>query len=304
MTKHENYIIETKNLSFSFGKFKVLNKISLHVPQGSIYGFLGPNGAGKTTTIKILLSLLKIKSHKAYLFGKDITGWRLYTLERTGAMVEMPSLYDHLTGYENVEITRILRGLDKKRTDEVLKIVHMTRDAQRFVRHYSTGMKQRLSLAAALLSEPELLILDEPINGLDPGGIIEIRNLLIKLNQTRGITIFLSSHILSEIEKLCTHVAIINKGNLLYQGTMEELQQKKTSINRLNIETDDNEKAAGILRKEYTVVPGENNLICEYKAKDESANIIRLLVENGLAVYQAKIEVTDLEDSFLSIINQ
>lgn len=228
-------IIQTEDLRFSFNHHPVLNGFDLEVPRGSIFGFLGPNGAGKSTTIKVILGLLRVPSKMLTIFGMHHSGSSIEILAKIGAMVESPSLYDHLSARRNLEITRRLRKIPPSRIEEVLRIVNLGGDANRAVKQFSTGMKQRLSLAIALLDEPELLILDEPINGLDPSGIIEIRNLLTDLNRNQGCTIFLSSHILDEIEKICSHVAVINKGKLLYQGDTEGLLRQSSLQDKLII---------------------------------------------------------------------
>ncbi|MEO8795829.1 MAG: ATP-binding cassette domain-containing protein, partial [Daejeonella sp.] len=202
------FIIETRNLSYSFAKQKVLDDVSLQVPAGSIYGFLGPNGAGKTTTIKILLNLLRSDKNNVLLFGDEINTNRIKILSRIGALVEQPAIYNHLTGKENLYNRAMLLGISKQRIELVQNITGIGQYAGKKAGKYSLGMKQRLGIALALLPDPELLLLDEPTNGLDPNGIIEIRKLLQKLT-SEGKTVFVSSHILSEVEKMATHVGII-----------------------------------------------------------------------------------------------
>ena len=204
-------IIQTRGLDFYFKDFKALDQVNLNVPAGSIYGFLGPNGAGKTTTIRILLDLFHPKPGQVQVFGKDLGKNRVEILGKIGALIENPSIYKHLSGRQNLEVIRKMVGVPKSRIDEVLQIVRLVDNADKRAKNYSLGMCQRLGLAAALLTDPELLILDEPTNGLDPSGIIEMRELIIRLNKEHGKTIFLSSHILSEIEKLATDVAIIDQ---------------------------------------------------------------------------------------------
>ncbi len=296
-------IIHTHSLTFAFNHHRVLNDIDLDVPTGSIFGFLGPNGAGKSTTIKSLLGLLQVEKGMVELFGMPLEENKTKLLARIGAMVESPSLYDHLNARRNLEITRRLRGVPASRIEEVLEIVGLTADAHRLVRQYSTGMKQRLSLAIALLGNPELLILDEPINGLDPSGIIEIRTLLQNLNRQQNCTIFLSSHILDEIEKLCTHVGVIQKGRILYQGGMEGLLQRYSRKEVLLIRTSDNKAAAGLL-KDYGATLRRDEVAAAFTGKEESAMIIRTLVESAIQVYEARLDRSDLEDSFLKILEE
>ncbi|HUM66224.1 MAG TPA: ATP-binding cassette domain-containing protein, partial [Chitinophagaceae bacterium] len=234
-------VIETTSLNYSFRYgTKTLDDINLVVPKGSIYGFLGPNGAGKTTTLRLLLGLLKNQQGGLRIFGKDFNSHRIEILKRLGSLIEQPSLYLHLTARENLEIYRLVYKVDKSRIDEVLKIVGLDQTGKKKARQFSLGMKQRLSIAIALLHQPELLILDEPTNGLDPNGIIETRELIRKLNVEHGATVIVSSHILNEVERMATHVGIIHKGKMLFQGPLTELQQMKTRQTSLQIETSDN----------------------------------------------------------------
>lgn len=296
-------VISIDNLSFGYHNKQVLDKICLNVPEGSIYGFLGPNGAGKTTTIKILLGLLKVADGHVSLFEKDINTHRIEGLKLTGAMVEDPSLYDHLNARENLKINCIIRKVPTTRIEEVLSQVGLTTEAHRKVRTYSSGMKQRLALAQALLPNPRLLMLDEPINGLDPAGIIEIRNLLLDLNQNHGITIFLSSHILPEIEKLCSHVAVINKRNILYQGSMNGLLNTGTNGARLIVETDQPAKTKELLSGLYHVeVSGANKIIVNLLDRNEAKDIAKRLVNAGIGILLLQPETHELEASFLELL--
>jgi ABC-type multidrug transport system ATPase subunit len=197
-------VINTNGLTFNFGSQTVVKELSLQVPEGSIYGFLGPNGAGKTTTIKLLLNLLQTQEGGIEIFGFDFKTHRTEILSQVGSLIEQPAIYAHLTGRENL-INRAI-------------LLHLTQAANKKAGNYSLGMKQRLGIALALLSDPKLLILDEPTNGLDPNGIIEIRELLKKLVSEHKKTVFISSHLLGEIERMATHVGIINNGQLLFQG--------------------------------------------------------------------------------------
>ena len=296
-------IISIENLSFGYRQKMVLENIGLEVPEGSIYGFLGPNGAGKTTSIKILLGLLRVPDNRVSLFGKDINHHRVEGLKLTGTMVEDPSLYDHLNATENLRNNCIIRGVDRKRIAIVLEQVGLTADAHRKVRTYSSGMKQRLALAQALLPEPKLLMLDEPINGLDPAGIIDIRNLLLDLNVNHGITIFLSSHILTEIEKLCSHVAVVHNKHILYQGSMEGLLNSHRNGVRLIVETDQPEKAKLLLEKEYIIeTSGANKIIVHLPDRNATIPLARLLVEAGIGILMLHPDNHELETSFLELL--
>ena len=201
--------ITTFRLTRRFGDLTAVADLDLQVPGGSVYGFLGPNGAGKTTTIRLLLGLIRPNAGEVRLFGQSLRDGRMTLLRRVGALVETPSLYPHLTGRENLEVTRRLLDARQEQINRALAIVKLEQDAHRRVAHYSSGMRQRLGLALALLGEPELLILDEPTNGLDPAGIREMRDLICRLPEEHGVTVFLSSHLLNEVEQVATHIGII-----------------------------------------------------------------------------------------------
>ncbi len=216
-------IIQTTALSYNYSKKEqTLRDINLTIERGSVYGFLGPNGSGKTTTLSLLLGLLKLQLGNIRIFGKELKNDRIDILKRVGSLIETPSLYGHLTAKENLEVYRHIYGASKARVDEVLKIIELDYTGKKPVKKFSLGMKQRLSIALALLPNPELLILDEPSNGLDPAGIIELRKLIRTLNKAFGMTIVISSHLLSEVEKMVSHVGIIYKGSMLFQGTLPE----------------------------------------------------------------------------------
>ena len=298
-----NLAIETVGLTYNFGAQTVVKNLSLQVPIGSIYGFLGPNGAGKTTTIKILLNLLKSPSDQVFIFGKDITTHRIASLKRMGALVEQPAIYGHLTGKENLLNRCLLLGIKKSKVTEMLSIVGLADAANKKAGKYSLGMKQRLGIALALVSDPELLLLDEPTNGLDPNGIIEIRNLMIDLTTKHNKTILVSSHLLAEIERTATHVGIINKGELLFQGTITDLQN--LSKPTIKIETDHAEKTAVLLAEVAEIIEQkENTTTIIFKSREDMANINTLLVQNGIKVYAIGIERKDLENLFLDITSK
>jgi ABC-type multidrug transport system ATPase subunit len=220
----QHLAIQTVNLTFRRGDTPVINDLNLHVPQGSIFGLLGPNGSGKTTTIRLLLGLLRPASGTAHILGLPFEKHQREILTRIGSLVELPTLYLHLTGYENLEINRLLRNLPKTHIASTLQAVGLESFANKKVGTYSLGMRQRLGIALALVGNPELLILDEPTNGLDPAGILDMRNLILELNREHGKTILISSHILPEVEKIATDLAILNDGRMLYQGSLEELK--------------------------------------------------------------------------------
>lgn len=297
-------VISTQNLTFNFGNQKVVNSLSLQVPQGSIYGFLGPNGAGKTTTIKLLLNLLKTDEGSISVFGKDLKSNRIEILSKTGSLIEQPAIYLHLTGRENLVNRAGLLQLPIRRVDEMLELVQLKHAANKKAGQYSLGMKQRLGIALALLSDPELLILDEPTNGLDPNGIIEIRELLINLTRQHGKTVFISSHLLSEIERMATHVGIINNGSMLFQGSIAELEALNQAL--LLIEVNNTVDAANLLKRhQYEVAQVTETLVgLPYLSKQQSGEINTLLVNNGYTVYSIGKQQQDLETLFLSITKQ
>ena len=298
------YCAETRGLSHQFaGHPAVLNNISMQVPIGSIYGFLGPNGAGKTTTLRILLGLIKKQQGELFIFNKPLHRHRMELLKRVGTMIETPSLYGHLTASENLLILQKIFNCPRSRIKEVLATVGLPDSGNKRTSSFSFGMKQRLGLAVALLHNPSLLILDEPTNGLDPNGIIEIRDLLRKLNEEHGVSIIISSHQLSEVEKLVTHVGIISRGCMVFQGTLENLVSKWQQNACLTIECSNLElsvEIAGGLGIDATVVNGKLQLPLPEKEVISSLN--RALVHAGIAIYEMKAERKDLESIFMELI--
>ncbi|MBU3171968.1 ABC transporter ATP-binding protein [Clostridium estertheticum] len=230
----DKYVLKIDNLSKKYKNIKVVDNINLNVKEGSIYGFLGPNGAGKSTTIRMILGLIKATSGTVKLFGDDIQENRMQILKRIGAIVESPSYYGHLSAYDNLKIWAELKGVNSNKIVEVLKLLNLSEAKNKKINNFSLGMKQRLGIAQALIGDPDFLILDEPTNGLDPMGIREIRNLLISLAKDHNKTIFISSHILSEMELIVDDVGIINKGKLLYEGSLSKLKSEHKSC--LNLE--------------------------------------------------------------------
>lgn len=298
------FAIETVGLNHHFGSQTVIKDLALQVPKGSIYGFLGPNGAGKTTTIKLLLNLLQSSSDTIFIFGKELNSNRTACLRQMGSLVEQPAIYAHLTGKENLINRCILLGIDKYKATEMLALVGLTEAANKKAGKYSLGMKQRLGIALALIDDPELLLLDEPTNGLDPNGIIEIRNLMVELTSKHGKTILVSSHLLAEIERTATHVGIINKGALLFQGTINELHE--LSKPAIKIEVDDHAAAANILTGNGAEIVSEKEgtINITYTGKANMGNFNSLLVKNGVTVYSIAPEKNDLEHLFLAITSK
>ena len=219
-------IIQTRNLTKSYGDFTAVSNLNLHVPKGSVYGFVGPNGAGKSTTMKMFLGLTRPSSGAFVIDKMSYPHNRVKILREIGSFIEAPAFYGNLTGEENLDIIRRILKLPKSAVDDALELVDLTPYKKRLARKYSLGMKQRLGLAGALLGRPPILILDEPTNGLDPVGIHEIRTLIRSLPDKFDCTVFVSSHLLSEIELMADHIGVLNHGHLLFEGTLEELKEK------------------------------------------------------------------------------
>jgi ABC-type multidrug transport system ATPase subunit len=294
-------IIETNNLTHRFSEKEiVLNDIAIQVPEGSIYGFLGPNGAGKTTTLKLILGLLKKQQGTISVFGKPFNENRIEILKNIGSLIEAPSLYAHLTARENLLIWQKVYQCPKERINEVLQIVGLENTGKKKAGKFSLGMKQRLSIAVALLHKPSLLILDEPTNGLDPSGIIEMRQLLIKINQEEKVTIVISSHLLMEIEKLVTHIGIINKGSILFQGTLDELHLKQSSY--VVFDTNNSEETFELMNK-YNLSPIKLNGQISLATTDKAviSKINAELVNHNIEVYEISIAKNDLESIFIDL---
>ncbi|HEX2034736.1 MAG TPA: ATP-binding cassette domain-containing protein [Chloroflexota bacterium] len=299
--------IETTGLTRRFGRQVVVCDLDLAVPRGSIYGFLGLNGAGKTTTIRLLLGLLRPHGGEVRLAGTRLDARsRGALMRRVGALVEVPSLYPHLTGIENLDVTRTLTGASRRQIERALEIVRLTDSAGQLVRTYSLGMRQRLGLALALLGEPDLLILDEPTNGLDPAGIGEMRELIRTLPGQHGITVFLSSHLLSEIEQVATHAAIIHRGRLLFQGRLAELQTLTAAEAQVVCEVDRPDAAAAVLAEAgWGVRPlPEGRLAVDAAEREAAARVNATLVGAGLRVYRLSADRPSLEEIFLRLTGE
>jgi ABC-2 type transport system ATP-binding protein len=299
------HCLQTHQLVHRFSNSEtVLNNINLQVAEGSIYGFLGPNGAGKTTTFRLILGLLKKQEGEISFFGKPFEENRVSILRKIGCLIEYPSLYGHLTAVENLILLQKIYQCPKKNIDDVLTLVGLTNTGKKKTGQFSLGMKQRLGIAMALLHQPSLLILDEPSNGLDPKGMLEMRELLRKLNQERGITIVISSHLLSEIEKLVSHIGIIHHGNLMFQGTLDEL--KTTQLHEsVMIETNNIEITLKIISDNHFTATVENDVVIlpSLRRKD-LARINQQLVTQGIEVYEMRTQRNDLESIFMNLINR
>jgi lantibiotic transport system ATP-binding protein len=292
-------VIETHGLTRRLGGRAAVDGVDLRVPGESVYGFLGPNGAGKTTTIRLLLGLLRPDGGEVQLFGEPFSR---DALRSVGSLVESPSLYPHLTGRENLEVTRRLLGTARAAIDRALEISRLQADANRLVRDYSLGMKQRLGLALALLNEPRLLVLDEPTNGLDPAGIREMRDLLQRLPRDHGVTVFLSSHLLAEVEQVAGFVGIIHEGRLTFQGRLDELRERQKSHLRLGVRRA--EAVLELLRASGLAAQADGGAFVRVEAgAREAASVNRLLVESGHDVFHLSVERQSLETIFLGLTN-
>jgi ABC-type multidrug transport system ATPase subunit len=293
-----NFIISTESISKTFKNKPAVRDVSLRVPAGSVYAFLGPNGAGKSTTIRMLLGLLCPNQGSITLFGQDLSRHRREILERTGSLVESPSLYGHLTAEENLEIPRRILSAPRSEIDRVLEIAGLQNTKCSLVKTFSLGMKQRLGLALAMLGRRELLILDEPTNGLDPSGIQEMRMLIRRLPSDFGITVFLSSHFLSEVEQVATHVGILSQGELVFQGTAGELQQLREPT--LRIAVNQMEPALALLASHGWLMQRSNGYLIT-RQTDAVAAMNRALVEGGINVHHLAVESTSLEEVFMKM---
>lgn len=294
--------LTTNDLSHHFGPDRVLKNLNLRVPTGAIYGFLGPNGAGKTTTLRLLLGLLIRQRGTISMFGLPLDQHRLAILRRVGSLIESPSLYDHLTARENLAVWQTIFLTPAARPTEVLDLVGLAHTGRKRVNQFSLGMKQRLSLAVALLHSPDLLILDEPTNGLDPAGIVDMRALLLRLNEEHGTTIVISSHLLAEIDKLVTHAGIINHGEMVFEGPMAELKAKQDQVSSVTVRTSANDRAATVATALGLIATLEPDAVhLPPMPRDQVAQLTRRLVESDLDVYEVGVARHDLEAIFMGL---
>lgn len=293
------YAIETKDLSFNYKKKPLLESLDLKIPTGSIYGYLGKNGAGKSTTIKLLLGLLPALQNTIYHNGLELNSHKREILSMVGSLVESPAYYGNLTGYENLLYLKNIYGCNSQKNYDVLQKVNLMGDKDKMVKKYSSGMKQRLGIAMALLHDPNTLILDEPLNGLDPEGVYEIRELIIDLKK-EGKTILLSSHILSEIQKTCTHVGILHDGRLCYQGTLVELMNN-VSV-EINIQSNDIFKIQQIcMESKISINAIEQNNILITLNKGEQKDFMNKLDNEGVKIQKSDSVDKDLEEIYLNL---
>jgi ABC-2 type transport system ATP-binding protein len=277
-------------------RFKAVDELTLEVRAGQVYGFLGPNGAGKTTTIRMILDLIHPSQGQVHVFGQAVRA-NAAPLRRVGALVEGATFYPYLTGRKNLEVIARMGGyFDPARVQSLLELVNMADRADRPTRGYSTGMKQRLGLAAALLGDPDLVILDEPTNGLDPAGIQEMRAFIRRLVDEQGKTVFLSSHMLTEVEQICDRVAIINRGKLVREGEVKALLAEKV---RLRIEAHPLEQAKQLLTPRWTLSSGDSAGFYVHAGREQAPAVVEALVSGGAQVYQVTPQQQSLEEYFL-----
>lgn len=300
------YILETIGLCHQFNRGdRVVNELNLRVPRGSIYGFLGPNGAGKTTTLRLVLGLIRQQSGQIHIFGKPLGHNRVAILKQIGSLIDSPSFYGHLTAAENLMVYQKLYQCPKGRINQVLEMVGLPNTGNKKAGRFSLGMKQRLGIAIALLHNPGFLILDEPTNGLDPNGMIEIREMLIRMNREHGISVLVSSHLLAEMEKLVSHVGIIDKGRLIYEGTLGELRDKRHQALQVSWEVSDAARAMEILMGRHVAEKlNDNRLITSDLTKSQIGAINRELVEAGISVSGISGNNKDLENIFIDLIGK
>lgn len=294
--------ITTRDLSYKIGSKTILNNISLNIPEGSIYGYLGRNGAGKSTTIKLLLGLLESDRDNIFFQNKSLKQHRTEILASTGNLIESPCFYTKLTVSENLKYLDIIYGKGAKRIDEVLELVDLHNEKKKKASALSMGMKQRLGIAMAIFNDPKLLILDEPLNGLDPQGIFEMRKLFQYLNE-QGKTIFLLSHILSELEKTATHIGIIEGGKMIFQGTKNELLNQVER--EVTLKVDQPDKALSVLQESFSATLDSSNKISVKVSDDKSFNmLLKNLIQNGIEIYDTESQSTNLEQIFINLISK
>ncbi len=291
-------VLELKNVSKKIGKRQILKDLSLEVKEGEIFGFVGPNGAGKTTLIKVMLGLYKADSGAIAIAGHNIKNEFEEAMDEIGAIIENPEMYGYLSGKDNLKIySRMEKNVDLSYQKEVVDLVKLGDRIDNKVKTYSLGMRQRLGVAQALISKPKLLVLDEPTNGLDPLGIKELRELLKRISKENNIAVFISSHILSEIELMCDRIAIIDRGSIIEVKDLHN-QEEKTK-EKVFIEVDNPEKAYGVLTENNVSAETKDNNIVMAIDKENIPYINKMLVDGGIKVYSIVLKHKTLEDEFI-----
>lgn len=300
-----DYIMETVGLRKSYKGNVVVNDVNIHVPKGAIYGFVGPNGAGKSTVMKMILNLIQPEAGEVQLFGEKVTDQSYEVFKRVGSIIENPYFYEKMTARQNLELHCDYMGFpNKERIDEVLQMVDLQNVEGKQIRHYSLGMKQRLAIARAILAKPEFLIIDEPINALDPEGIREMRNLFQRLNQEDETTIFISSHILSEVDLIADTIGIIQHGNLLAELPIEEIHKHQTEY--ISLQVDDVAHAATLLEQmditNFSVLDQE--FIRIYDSNISGKVLSKALIESGVGLESLGRKQDTLEDYFFQLTEE
>jgi ABC-type multidrug transport system ATPase subunit len=296
--------IETEGLGYRYGSATAVAGVGLRVARGEIFGFVGPNGAGKTTTIKLILGLLTPSEGSVRVLGRDLREGRAESCRRVGSLVETPALYPHLTVEENLTLDRVARGLGAASVSRALGAAGLEGARRKPVRECSLGMKQRLGLALALLHGPELLVLDEPNNGLDPEGVLEFRLALARLAAEEGVTVFVSSHVLAELETVATWIGVIANGAIRFQGRLADLKGARPG--RLRIAVDDADRAEGVLSSAgftFTRRP-EGPFFVEVPDRERTQRLVAALVEAGIGVFEVRTEEPTLEGAFLELVDR
>lgn len=292
-----NQVLKCDNISKVIKKKQILNNVSFELNEGEILGFIGPNGAGKTTTIKLILGLQSITSGMVKINGYDVQKDFVHAIERVGAIVENPDFYMYLSGRKNLElVANMYKGVTKERIDEVVKLVGLENRINDKVSKYSLGMRQRLGIAQAIINKPNLLVLDEPTNGLDPEGIKELREFLVKLSKEENMAIFISSHNLAELESFCNKICIIKNGEIIENSSIEELKSEK--IDEKNIYTVEINDTKLLEKDEkISIIDGTHfKLIIE---KENVPEFIEMLINKNVKIYEIKEERVSLEEAFL-----
>jgi ABC-2 type transport system ATP-binding protein len=294
-------LINIRDLSYGFTQNKlILKNVSLSVPKGSIFGFLGANGAGKSTTMKVMLGNLPDENNAIEIFNKNLSSLYPDGFQKIGSLIDSPAFYDHLSGWDNLIILSKLRELPDSECERVLHLVDLWENRNVKMKRYSLGMKQRLAIAMTLLGSPELLILDEPVNGLDPNGMLEIRELLLKLNKEQGITIFISSHLLQEVEKMVTHLAIISHGSIKFSGSVEELNIHYRH-NRVRIGLNEPSVFLHHIPENYTAqIIDDHTIEVSVQSKEDIAKLTKILVLKDAEIFEIR-NSAGLEDWFMEI---
>jgi ABC-type multidrug transport system, ATPase component len=300
----QDIVLKTRGLTRVFSRQKAVDSVNINVPKGRIYGLLGRNGAGKTTTLRMIMGLVKPTSGDIEIFGRSIRQNENYIYPRIGSIIETPGFYQNLTGGENLKILARLRGIHREDAIKyALSRVGLDREPDKRVSQYSMGMKQRLGIAAAIMHEPELLILDEPINGLDPIGIHEMRSFLKELCEEKQVTIVISSHILSEIEQLADYIGVIHEGKLLEEVTIAEINRR--SRRYIEFQVSDEKKAAIIMEQRFNISDyevHEGGSIRVYSHFGSQGKLNKAFVENNIEVLGIAVSEDKLEDYFVNLI--